>query len=260
MATIEKRIFLWGKMFLLIGGAMLASYSWVTTFADVPPIIKDWRLGVGLGLFLLFIGVGWTILDLYRKYVWWAEPDVTLMPYKKDSTDFFGEATAFALLRVTNNEEIAITDCYATLEQATNLYGGHLIHVPIRSRDRLRWAESKYSTEDCKIVIPSKDYKDVHVANQSFRFAYCKDSGFHPPELLGIHLVKIRIDGKLNDKDMKPLFFEGHLLMDRVMSDSGVHIRTAFASGDWTQNKDIPEWYRERKALNDKNEQEHKRE
>lgn len=95
----------------------------------------------------------------------------------------------------------------------------------------------------------------VHLANIGFKFAFCKES-YNERTLQGIYIIRIRIDGKFNGKDMKPKFFDGHLLMDRVSTESGIVTRMVFNSGDWTQNKDIPEWYRERKALNDKNNKE----
>lgn len=227
-------------------GFLVTGYSWAATVAPLPPIFKNPWHGIGFGILIFFVSALWFMWKYLERFTW-VEPVIILTPTLLNRTSPFNEPTVFALLTVHNDEETQITDCYATLEEATNLYGGDLIPVPLGKKERLKWAEAKYGTDDCKIIIEAKSDKNVHVANTSFNFAFCKDSAIPDSMLAGLYNIRIRIDGKWNGRDMQPQFFDGHLLMDRTMTDSGIVTRTAFDVGDWTQNKDIPEWYKERK-------------
>ena len=104
---------------MLIGGVLFASYSWATTISEFPPLIKDWRLGVGVGLFLFFIGCLIIIYELYGNFLWY-ETDITLSSYGKDisTNESFDK---LAILEVYNNEELPIK-CFATLEIADDVH------------------------------------------------------------------------------------------------------------------------------------------
>lgn len=235
----------------LVRAIMLVSsiaLSILPNFIDLSFLGKN-SVGIGIAVFILV--VLWYLYDLQRKYLW-VEPDIILTPSILNRTSPFNESMAFAILTVFNDEEAEITDCYATLEQAINLYGGDLTPIELGKKERLKWVEAKYSTNDCKIAIAPKNDKSIHVANNSFNFAFCMGSSVSDSGMQGLYIIKIRIDGKWHGKDIKPQFFDGHLLMDRTMTDSGVITRAVFNSGDWTKNKEIPDWYRKGKVLNDR--------
>ena len=218
MPTIEKNIFLIFKVFLIIGGAILVAYSWVSTLYGLPFLIKDWRWGLGLGLVLFMGGMGWVILDLYRRYVWWAEP-VIVLTSNNDDEHIGGRFVNCSNLKVYNDEETEITDCQATLVLATNLYGGTLDPVNIVEKGYLLWKENR----DCSIVIPPKDERTVKVADNrnGFRFSFCKPSHFGT-DLMGLYSpITIRIDGKLNGRNIKPQFFSGYLYVNNYLGESG---------------------------------------
>ena len=59
-------------------GVLIASYSWMTTFGNVPLVINDWRWGVGFGLLVFFVSATLFIYKLYSVSTW-AEPEVRLI-------------------------------------------------------------------------------------------------------------------------------------------------------------------------------------
>ncbi len=132
MPKLEKRVFLFLQILVIAGGALLTGYSWSTTISDLPPLIQDWRVGIGLGIVIAFVGGGWMIYDLFRNYVWWAEPVINLST-ERDSKYMQGRSVEVAYLNVYNSEEKEITDCYATLEVATNLYGEDMTPINLES-------------------------------------------------------------------------------------------------------------------------------
>jgi hypothetical protein len=252
------------KAGFVVAGAALTAYSWVSTFFNLPPIIKDWRWGLGVGLFLFFAGTLWYITDLIRKYVWWAEPKIVFSP-KRDNIHKNQKYADSANLIVRNDEKIAITDCFATLVMATNLYGEDMIPMNIVENDRLKWKEEKFTSDDCKITIPPKDERTVIVADNlnGFQFSFCRASVLRQ-HLMGLYSpIKIRIDGKINDKDIKPQFFVGYLYVNNYLGESGevtitntdsdgnvsktivppkpeIYTTMFFEKGDWIKDKRIP--------------------
>lgn len=114
--------------------------------------------------FTPYVGYALTVIPILFYFIklsadrLWTEVEITLTPHvKDDSISPFGERMIFALLTVYNEEERPVTDCFATLEEATNLYGGNLIPIELGKKERLKWAEAKYSRGDCVIDIPAKD-------------------------------------------------------------------------------------------------------
>jgi hypothetical protein len=260
MPTLEKKIFLASKTLLIAAGSLLTAYSWVSTFYQLPSLIEDWRLALILGNLLLVGGLCWTIADLYRRYVWWAEPEIR-MSAKRDADAVAGRFADCAYLIIYNNEESEIAECYATLVDATNLYGETLDAVNIVEKGYLAWKEG----QDCSITIPPKDERTVRVADNlnGFQFCLCKPSRASR-DLLGIYSpITVRIDGKLNGKNIKPQYFHGYLYVSNRMGESGEMMTTVrdgagkvrrtvipsqpkifttliFEAGDWQRDQRIP--------------------
>jgi hypothetical protein len=265
MGKIRKGIMLFIKPFAVFGGVIMMAYSYITPFIGIPPITQDWRLGLVFGLILFIIGMFCYVFDLYRQYVWWAKPEIEILYFKKD---FFnhGDFGLIAQLEIKNKEEIEITDCYATLETASDIYRnndswGEMPLIPSMSNgpDRILWVEKEYSNGLCEITIPPNDSRHIFLADTSGDFHYNLRLGsLSPYWMIGpvAHTVRIRIDGKFNGKSMKPLYFDGYMcyelkLADYTASDTrnGEYIgevkgttaypHILFEKGSWMKNKDI---------------------
>lgn len=262
MIKIEKVLYTTIQTIFVISGPLIAILGWVFTFVDVPRSLKDlpWIL---IGNMLFFIGISWVVYDLYRKYVWWAEPIIKLMP-KKDVEFHSTSFEYLAYLVVRNEEEIEITECCASLQKATNLYGENLDPVDIVETGYLNWKESRSST----ITIPPKDERTVKIASNSggFRFSFYEPPN-HGTDLMGLYSpVIVRIDGKLNGKNIKPQFFSGYLFVNNYLGETGELVTTSkdekgvakrsvtpsrpeiytemiFEDGDWKNNEKLRKHY-----------------
>ena len=251
------------RIAMLIAGLAISSLSMVSTFGVSIPFIRDWRVGLVVGLAMFFISTLLYILELQGKYLW-SEPEIILSP-RRDSDYIYGRSVDVARLTVYNDEETEITNCYATLELATNLYGGDMTPVNIVKKDRLRWVEEKYTTDDCKISIAPKSEVQISVANNlnNFHFTFCKPSAPLGQDITGIYIIRIRIDGKWRGNDIKPQFFDGYLYVNNYLGESGeltatttdehgtvtktvtpshpeIYTRMIFEKGDWMKDKRIP--------------------
>jgi hypothetical protein len=258
MIKIKKILYTSIQALLVVGGLLIAVLGWVFTFVDVPQSVKNfpWIL---IGNILFFFGTAWVVYDLYRKYVWWAEPVIKLTP--KMNVEFQSSTSEnLAYLVVQNEEEIELTECHASLQKAINLYGENLDPVDIVEKGYLYWKESK----TCSITIPPKDERTVKVASSSggFRFSFCEPSTYGT-DLMGLYSpIIIRIDGKLNGKSIKPQFFNGYLFVNNYLGETGELITTirdekgvtkrsvttsqseiytemVFEEGDWKNNEKL---------------------
>jgi len=261
MPTIKKSISLLIKILFIFGGAMITAYSTVSTFLDLPPIIHDWRYGFVLGLLLFMGGVGWIVFDLYRRYVWWSQPKAKLIPNTEhELKDFM--ITKHAYLYVFNEEDLPITDCYATIESGKLVDG--MRHIEFIEEDRLKWA-AIYATEGCKIEIPPKKQLRIDVADtleqDRIRFSTCNSTQSSPT---GIYShIRIRVDGNFNGKAIKPHLFDGYLyaegkkwgpnvveIITKVVDGKRIedskqaiqlpYVDMVFERGDWIKDKRIP--------------------
>lgn len=234
MGKIKRILFeIFGAIGMLLG-FLIAGYSWATTVSDIQPIIGDWRIGVGIGILIFFLSALFFILRLFGNFIW-AEPEITLSPKVYDD---YSDSSFYqnARLNVYNNEQIEITDCFATLIYATDYieYNHTALQDRKVSNQRLRWSQSGFSNEKCELAIQPKDSRDINLVHTKRNFEYLLCGKTIPSNfMLGtrLFLVKIRIDGKFNGKAMKPLLFNGYLYNGSELY---------FEEGDWMKDKRIP--------------------
>ena len=134
-----------------------------------------------------------------------------------------------AYLEVKNEEDTAITDCYATLEKAEYFREPFFSAIPIQTykNRRLKWDEKYYPDKDCKLNIPPTETREIRIfkslaekwdekGNSDYGFSLCSPSG--EIDGYGVYILKIRIDGKQDvdgkDIEIKPIYFEGYLYID----------------------------------------------
>ena len=68
--------------------------------------------------------------------------------------------------------------------------------------------------KNCEITIMGKSSKHLSVASFTNMFKYLLQEGnveTHWEMGTPVHTIKIRIDGYFNEKQIKPLFFEGYI-------------------------------------------------
>ncbi len=200
-------------------GFLIASYEWVTTVSDMPPIIKDSRWGIGFGIFLFFISA---LMFMYRflgNFVW-SEPEIELSP-TPDEKQIGQTYVKNAVLICSNSEQLPITECYATLEYAATIYGSDRLPLELDKYDRLKWIGQKYANDRCEIEIPPHGDRRIDVGDclNGFHFSYCDNPGIVNAHGTGLRVVKIRIDGKYNQKSMKPLFWSGYIYIEQKLDN-----------------------------------------
>lgn len=229
---------------MVVSGVVFA-FSNISTFMPTPQI-ADYRIGVVIS-FLLFAGFSlWHFYDLQARIKEleseiesgrsWADVKLVLSPNVNSVNDMISldetRNITTARLGITNTEKIAITDCYATLESAEHysIYSKKLL--PAFSDVLLKWEGDANSDKDCKATIPSMNKSPKYIS------LWCKDrfSGFtfcvpnKKADLSGLYPVVIRIDGKINEKNIKPVYFNGYLYADSIL---------IFREGDWEKDEDI---------------------
>ncbi len=148
-----------------------------------------------------------------------------------------------ASLVARNQENQAITDCFATLEAATNLYGMQLTPLTKIRNSRLRWKEGQPSSEACMTTLPARSVSRICVADTAdgFQFSACKPSATYDRGRLGLYLVKIKVDGKLRGNSIEPQLFEGYLYVEDAKK--GKPPKIIFERGDWKKDKRLPKPY-----------------
>ncbi len=183
-----------------------------------------------------------------------------------------------AHLIIDYQEPAELTDCTLSLIDAAQLYPSgedELIELNLIDRGTIKW-QSSNNNSDCKIELPPAPESRTEICIATFqgrlRFNYC--SGAHGDSGTGVFLVKLRLDGKLRGKSIRPRFFNGYLYANNVtyifeavetitqeLPDGTVNKQTQnikepkivptiiFEVGDWTKDKRIPEEFRRRKII-----------
>jgi hypothetical protein len=67
---------------------------------------------------------------------------------------------------------------------------------------------------------------------------------------MGVNLIRVRLDGKMNGKNIKPKFFDGYLyIMNSLESNGEIVYARIFEKGNWMKDKRIPKPKDSRKAV-----------
>lgn len=267
MGKIEKFLYPILQSVSIVGGFVLTAYSWVSTFFDLPSIIKDWRWGLGLGIILFFGGTVWKVVGLYRRYVWWSEPELLISPEPIDRY-IDGNFYKSAQLKIFNKEELEITKCFATIEIIDDIAVSQekatkipLVPSLTQGADRIKWSEELDMNENCEISIPPQERRYINLADMlgTLRF-HLRKGDVEANWMIGapLHTVKIRIDGHFNEKAMKPSFFNGYIYaanlikaseayinkgkvkkQHEVVADQIRELKMIFREGDWQKDKEV---------------------
>lgn len=230
MEKAKNKLLSFFKALSIIGGIFMMIISNVVNFYELPFMIDDWRIALGIGLFLFIFGTLWILYDLYRKYVWWSKPKVSLEILRKEVFEVDKSPFVMAQIKVENKEEREISDCYATIESITEIFQSdgkdvQITRLPllIYGKDRIKWDETKYSNKNCKIIIPPEDCRFLNLAdteNHRIKFDLCKS--IVNPNWFGSEILcafEIRIDGKFNGKSMKPCILKGFVYSETIRHD-----------------------------------------
>lgn len=208
----------------------------ITNFYELPLKIVDWRIALGFGTILFILGMGWAIFDVYRKYVWGSNPNIKIISLKED---FLVQGFSVAWLKIENEEQTNIENCYGRIMALEEIYSRNGIEekysiipsVTDKKTYRLNWKDSEDSDDRCETEIPRNDSKILEIAKTDalriLKFMICKD-GLTPSwkwkdeEILCS--INIRIDGVFNEKPMKPKFFDGFISakIEGVGFDDGI--------------------------------------
>lgn len=167
------------------------------------------------------------------------EPSITLAP-KIETRSTPGGDVAYASLTACNNERQAITECFATLETAAYLGSSQQKAVTRIRNSRLRWAEDQSSDNDCTLTLPpGSGGRSIAIANTAsgFQFSFCRPSSAEGG-LLGLYVVKIRVDGKLKGSPIEPQVFDGYLYVSSARKGQAPTI--VFERGDWNKDRRLP--------------------
>lgn len=217
--------------------ASLQQNQWV---AQLDAVLSQHWLPNWLAGFLIILSVA--LFDgAYRRLgaYYWPKPTIALSSKVETRRTQDGVVT-YASLVARNQEGQEITDCYATLETATYLYGPQMTPVAGIRNNRLRWKEEQYAGDDCRMTIPPKPgSRTISVADtgNGFQFSSCKPSSSTGGQL-GTYLVKIRVDGKLGGKDIEPQFFAGYLFIGNMKDNQPLTM--VLEKGDWKKDKRLP--------------------
>ena len=203
-------------------------------------------------------------------------PHIKFQPIER--TDPNSNKIKIAYLVIDYQEPIEITDCYATLEVAKQLYlqshikGDVLVEADASRSGRLEWDEG-YGKDNCEIHF-ANGKRELIVASfkNGLVFSYC--SGAREPVGAGLFLIKIRVDGKVRGRNIYPRFFEGYIYANidtyiynsienrsKTVADGTIgkeEIKDnvpfnipilVFNSGDWRKDKRIPVEIRKREVI-----------
>lgn len=238
----------------------------------IPKDVSGWAL---LLLVLVVSGVlVFNAIDVSRKKVQrkkittkkdedWLEANLSIRPNRRTETHMpnldYMETITTAELLVTNNEKFEITDCYATLEQASFYQPPYFRPLPVYSDRRLQWTSDIPLGKDCKDIIPPQNKIPKRVSVWSSRnlshFNFCDPSN-KKNDLYGVYVITIRIDGKRKGEDIKPIYFNGYLYTEKVTtthtnpndgsySEIPIGLQhpydiVIFKEGNWENDPDIP--------------------
>jgi len=229
-------------------------------FIDISSIIDSGTL-TRIGFLIGILVVLWYILESELISVW-ATPEVEINHHRQSN---YVEGKWVTQLEISNLEEVEITNCYATLEKADNVYWSEdgwksSLLVPFLSNkpSRLIWDEQEESDEKCEITIPLKNSRYINVMDTSggIHFNLCSNKKLEPNYTLGTKVCtfRIRIDGKFNNKGMRPLYFDGYVYhrikpfhfksmdlknRDDVIEGNRYVPYVIFGKGDWTKDEEV---------------------
>ena len=159
------------------------------------------------------------------------------MKFDTNNPSFAG-MTNYVGLRI-ENEDFEITDCRVTLEHIDN--GSESLiaaqSIGLFRLGALCW-KNDYGRKDCMISIPPKSKEEiVYIAQISsgvkkinwrainkpvkptmeFNFSYCKNDGMNTA--FGFYYIVVRINGKINDKEIRPKYFNGYVYSEPLFRD-----------------------------------------
>jgi hypothetical protein len=215
--------------------AALTSTAWLAPVIAWLALVSipDWLVAVQLLLLVILFELTYRKLKPY----YWHKPRIVLSAQVETTTMVTGVVTSATLL-ARSRAEHDITDCTATLETATNLSGARLIPVIKIRNNRLRWADDKPASDDCQITIPPGTTHRISVAHtlKNFQFTACKPST-SDSAVLGLYIVRIRVDGKLMGADIEPQVFDGYLYVQQAANDGSLTM--LFGQGDWKKDKHL---------------------
>lgn len=221
---------------------LFSSFSTATIFVPIPKI-ENPLIGMAIGYVLLLILAIWQFYEMQMKIKElegvreWAVVDLKVVPSvnseMKMTLDSNWNITT-VYLEVFNKEEISITDCCVTLEKAEHFSSVAAKPLSAFSDVVLAWKDSSRNGEDCLITIPplTKQPKSASLwrkerATEVFTFCPTKQT-----YLRGLYSIVIRVDGKFNGKDIKPVYFEGYLHIDNDKEP-------IFKEGNWRDNENV---------------------
>jgi hypothetical protein len=235
----------------VVVGWVMSAISYVSIFYDFNFAQVDWHTALGVSMLFVLFMTTVTLWDLHSSYVWAARPSIELKPETQDVVIDGRKAKSFTL-SVFNKESMAISKCFATLESATDIFVARdeetkimslrtsdVVSGELRNIDRVKWVE-KYPSKRHEITVPSKTPKILNVALNLDDFGFNLGKGVVQSNFLlnaKLHILKIRLDGKYNEKDINPKFFEGYIYIDGG--------KAFFKSGDWCKDEEISRLFRE---------------
>lgn len=247
-----RKLLRFAEILFIIAGWIMSAVSYVSLFSDVKIFDVDWRIALGIGLFVAFVGTIFTILDLYKTYVWSENPTIHLVAdapvyISNDAREYHS-----FILSVFNDENLDISECFATLEYAADIYvmqdyetkivslrTSDVVSEKLRNTDRIKWLD-RYSHERCETTISAKSPKTLEVAGNLVDFGFNLGEGIVKSNILfgaKLHILKIRIDGKFNGKNIKHRLFDGYIYIDGE--------KAFFRSGNWRKDTEISRSLRE---------------
>lgn len=197
--------------------------------------LPNWVFVFALVLLIAVFGRAYRRLSAY----YWPLPPISLTP-KVEMRSVADRQVYDASLIAQNNQKQAITECTAILESAVNLGSSEQTPVTRIRNSRLRWSPEQASNDECRTTLPpGADGAAISVADTAsgFQFAACKPSGAGSG-LLGIYVVKIRVEGNVKGQPIQPVHFDGYLYVSGGRADQALTI--LFEEGDWTQDRRLP--------------------
>ena len=130
-------------------------------------------------------------------------------------------------LHIWNRENLSITNCYATLEKATELIKDKLIPISTNlNPDRLPW-ESTYANENCEIDLsPNPSGEKIMLADMDDRYLkFFRCSSKSENVERGIYQIRIRVYGKFDGREITPFCFSGYLIAKEYLDKDNERIR-----------------------------------
>ena len=120
-------------------------------------------------------------------------------------------------LMVDYQEPVELTDCFASLVGASQLYpsdNDNFIELNLIDHGILKWKNGNKSS-DCKVELPPapESKTEICVAILQGRLFFCYCNGSHRSGGIGLFLIRMRLDEKLKGNSIRPKFFNGYLML-----------------------------------------------